>query len=293
MPPLGPIRFLTIHCAATPEGRDVAAETISSWDTAKFGQVSYHYVIELDGSVHATLPDTLKGAHVGGRNTGNLGVCYVGGVDKAGRPKDTRTPAQTMALRALVAAYRARFPDLVVRGHRDWPGWPRPARASTWPRGWRRPRGARVMLEMLIPLLSRWKWGLALAGLLAFTGLGAAALHYRAALRIERAGRAADRASYVAAQAEATRLSAEAIHHQEAVYRMKAAQQDTAHEADLSAARAAGAAYADAHRLRGQALAVRPAQPLPPPRLTLPDFAKACPPLVSWYPTRTCKPAPK
>jgi hypothetical protein len=39
-----------------------------------------------------------------------------------------------MALRALVAAYRARFPDLVVRGHRDWPGWPRPARASTWPR---------------------------------------------------------------------------------------------------------------------------------------------------------------
>jgi hypothetical protein len=31
------------------------------------------------------------------------------------------------------------------------------------------------MLEMLIPLLSRWKWGLALAGLLAFTGLGAAA----------------------------------------------------------------------------------------------------------------------
>ena len=31
------------------------------------------------------------------------------------------------------------------------------------------------MPEMLIPLLSRWKWGLALAGLLAFTGLGVAA----------------------------------------------------------------------------------------------------------------------
>jgi hypothetical protein len=126
------------------------------------------------------------------------------------------------------------------------------------------------MLEMLIPLLSRWKWGLALAGLLAFTGLGAAALHYRAALRIERAGRAADRASYVAAQAEATRLSAEAIHHQEAVYRMKAAQQDTAHEADLSAARAAGAAYADAHRLRGQALGGAPG---PAPAAPAPDPA--------------------
>jgi hypothetical protein len=270
----------------------VAAETISSWDTAKFGQVSYHYVIELDGSVHATLPDTLKGAHVGGRNTGNLGVCYVGGVDKAGRPKDTRTPAQTMALRALVAAYRARFPDLVVRGHRDWPGWPRPARASTWPHGWRRPRGARVMLEMLIPLLSRWKWGLALAGLLAFTGLGAAALHYRGALRAERAGRAADRASYVAAQAEATRLSAEAIHHQEAVYRMKAAQQDTAHEADLLPLALLALPMPMLTACTGKPW--RCARPSPAaPRLTLPDFARVCPPLVSWYPTRTCKPAPK
>jgi hypothetical protein len=59
--PLGQIRYLTIHCAATPEGRDVKAETISDWDRRKFGQVSYHYVIELDGSVHETLSDTLKG----------------------------------------------------------------------------------------------------------------------------------------------------------------------------------------------------------------------------------------
>jgi len=120
--PLGQIRYLTIHCAATPEGRDVKAETISDWDRRKFGQVSYHYVIELDGSVHETLPDTLKGAHVGGANTGNVGVCYVGGVDKAGKPKDTRTPAQTDALRELVETYRARIPGLIVRGHRDWPG---------------------------------------------------------------------------------------------------------------------------------------------------------------------------
>ena len=119
--PLGQIRYLTIHCAATPEGRDVKAETISDWDRRKFGQVSYHYVIELDGSVHETLPDTLKGAHVGGANTGNVGVCYVGGVDKAGKPKDTRTPAQTAALRKLVETYRARIPGLIVRGHRDWP----------------------------------------------------------------------------------------------------------------------------------------------------------------------------
>jgi len=119
---LGPIRFLTIHCAATPEGRKVTSDQICAWDQAKFGQTSYHYVIELDGSVHHTLPDTAKGAHVAGRNSGNVGVCYVGGVDTTGHPKDTRTDAQKVALRKLVADYRARYPGLKVLGHRDWPG---------------------------------------------------------------------------------------------------------------------------------------------------------------------------
>lgn len=121
--PLGTIHWLTIHCAATPEGRNVAAETISQWDIAKFGQVSYHYVVELDGSIHTTLPDTLKGAHVGGKNTGNVGVCYVGGVAADGKtPKDTRTPAQRAALLKIVREYQAKVPGLIVRGHRDWPG---------------------------------------------------------------------------------------------------------------------------------------------------------------------------
>jgi len=121
MAALGAIKYLTIHCAATPEGRDVKASTISEWDRAKFGQVSYHHVVELDGTDVKTLPDTVKGAHVGGANTGNIGVCYVGGVDKNMRPKDTRTLEQKATLRRIVADYRKRFPDIVVRGHRDWP----------------------------------------------------------------------------------------------------------------------------------------------------------------------------
>lgn len=116
-----PIRFLTIHCAATPEGRDVLAETINDWDRAKFGQVSYHHVITLDGVDHRTLPDDRKGAHVGGHNTGNIGVCYVGGVDANGNPKDTRTDAQKATLKRLVAGYQHDDPGIVVRGHRDWP----------------------------------------------------------------------------------------------------------------------------------------------------------------------------
>lgn len=116
-----PILFLTIHCAATPEGRDVKAASISQWDVAKFGQVSYHHVVELDGTAVRTLADDRRGAHVGGANTGNVGICYVGGVDANGKPKDTRTPAQRATLKRLVAEYRARYPGIVVRGHRDWP----------------------------------------------------------------------------------------------------------------------------------------------------------------------------
>ena len=116
-----PIRFLTIHCAATPEGRDVKADTISAWDKAKFGQTSYHHVVELDGTAVRTLADTVRGAHIGGANTGNIGICYVGGVDKKGNPKDTRTDAQKATLRRLVAEYQAKYPGIVVRGHRDWP----------------------------------------------------------------------------------------------------------------------------------------------------------------------------
>lgn len=120
--PLGTVRFLTVHCAATPEGRDVKAPTISEWDIDRFGQISYHWVIELDGTRVRTLPDAVKGAHVGKANTGNIGICYVGGVDKAGKPKDTRTSAQKASLRTLIRTYRERHPGIVVRGHRDWPG---------------------------------------------------------------------------------------------------------------------------------------------------------------------------
>jgi len=122
MPALGPVKYLTIHCAATPEGRHVSADTISKWDQAKFGQTSYHWVIELDGKAVRTLRDDQKGAHVGGANSGNIGICYVGGCDKAMNPKDTRTAAQNEALRTLVRTYRDRYPNLIVMGHRNWPG---------------------------------------------------------------------------------------------------------------------------------------------------------------------------
>lgn len=119
------IDYLTIHCAATPEGRANTADEVKAWDIARFGQPSYHHVITLDGKAVRHLRDNQKGAHTAKQNTGNIGICYVGGTESlnaGGKPKDTRTMAQKAALRALVVAYRAKYPKIIVRGHRDWPG---------------------------------------------------------------------------------------------------------------------------------------------------------------------------
>lgn len=115
-------KYLTIHCTATPEGRDVKADTVKQWDVDKFGQASYHIVVELDGKYVRHLRDTDRGAHVANHNTGNIGIAYVGGVDKDMKPKDTRTIAQKQTLRTLVRTFQSKYPGISVKGHRDWPG---------------------------------------------------------------------------------------------------------------------------------------------------------------------------
>lgn len=126
--PLGPIKYLTIHCAATPEGRDNTAAEVTAMDVARADlghQIAYHWVIELSGKAVRTLKDTQKGTHVGKANTGNIGISYVGGTEtlnKGGKPKDTRTPAQRATLARLVHEYQHNYPGIIVRGHRDWPG---------------------------------------------------------------------------------------------------------------------------------------------------------------------------
>jgi N-acetyl-anhydromuramyl-L-alanine amidase AmpD len=121
MAKLGLVKYLTIHCAATPEGRHVTHQQITEWDKAKFGQTSYHWVVELDGAMHRTLRYDQKGAHVGDHNTGNIGICYIGGMDaKMKKAKDTRTDAQKKSLLTLIRTYKERYPGIIIRGHRDW-----------------------------------------------------------------------------------------------------------------------------------------------------------------------------
>ncbi len=110
------------HCAATREGDDIKMETIRRWHVEDRGwsDIGYHFVIELDGTVRTGRPLERIGAHVRGQNRDSIGICYVGGVDRDGRPKDTRTPEQKRALYALTADLKRRFPAASVHGHNEF-----------------------------------------------------------------------------------------------------------------------------------------------------------------------------
>lgn len=112
---------IILHCSATKEGRHFTVDDINAWHIARgFAKIGYHYVIYLDGSVHEGRSESLIGAHCLGQNATSVGVCYIGGLDTDGKPKDTRTDAQKKALVELVEKLKSRFPEAKVYGHNEF-----------------------------------------------------------------------------------------------------------------------------------------------------------------------------
>ena len=115
------ISMIIVHCSATPEGKDVSVESIRSAHKAQgWSDIGYHYVITLSGDVKQGRNVDLIGAHCQGKNTNSIGVCYVGGVDKDGKPKDTRTERQRIQLKQLLIHLRVLYPGARIYGHRDF-----------------------------------------------------------------------------------------------------------------------------------------------------------------------------
>lgn len=115
------INLIIVHCSATPEGRNVSVADIDRWHRERgFDGIGYHYVVYIDGSVHEGRPIDKVGAHCKGHNIHSIGICYIGGVDLNGKPKDTRTLAQKDALVNHLMRLKRRFPKAVIRGHRDF-----------------------------------------------------------------------------------------------------------------------------------------------------------------------------
>lgn len=116
------IDYIIIHCSATKAGRDFHAKDIDKWHRERgFDEIGYHKVIDLDGTVESGRPISKPGAHCKGYNSHSIGICYIGGLDKDGKPADTRTEDQKIALKATIEYFKSRFPNAKVVGHRDMP----------------------------------------------------------------------------------------------------------------------------------------------------------------------------
>ncbi len=128
------LKYLVIHCTATPEGRDVTPDDIRHWHTSPVNaggrgwkQVGYTDLIRLDGTVER-LVNNNEDANVDpweitngaqGYNSISRHIVYAGGCDKCNKPKDTRTAAQERALVAYVKDFHRRFPNVRIIGHNE------------------------------------------------------------------------------------------------------------------------------------------------------------------------------
>lgn len=128
------LKYLVIHCTATPEGREVTSCEIRHWHTDPvekggrgWSQVGYTDMIHLNGIVENLVPNNddnnvdpweiTNGAK--GYNSMSRHVVYVGGLSKDGSPKDTRTDMQKKAMEGYVKRFHAKHPLVRIVGHHE------------------------------------------------------------------------------------------------------------------------------------------------------------------------------
>lgn len=119
------LTHITIHCSATRPHQNIGRKEIRRMHINKgYRDIGYHYIIRRDGSVQAGRPVTQQGAHVKGHNTGNIGICLIGGLDANGKPVNNYTEEQFYSLECLVEELCSvnNIDYEFVCGHRDWYG---------------------------------------------------------------------------------------------------------------------------------------------------------------------------
>ena len=111
------------HYSATYPDQDIGRAEIDHWHRRRgFNGIGYHYVIRRDGTVERGRSESQVGAHVAGHNADSIGICLVGGLERATGPNvgiDNRTTAQIRAQVELTRELLARYPGAEVIGHRD------------------------------------------------------------------------------------------------------------------------------------------------------------------------------
>jgi N-acetyl-anhydromuramyl-L-alanine amidase AmpD len=112
--------YLVVHVSATKRSQKIGrAELVAMHKARGFADIGYNRVINLDGSVEIGRGDKSVGAHVEGFNSIAWGIVIVGGLGENGKPANTMTPAQEVALEKELRAASGIWPKAKICGHRD------------------------------------------------------------------------------------------------------------------------------------------------------------------------------
>jgi hypothetical protein len=114
------IKYIVIHCTATPQSATVASIQRYWREVLKWKAPGYHQCVTPDGSVALLAKDELICNGVAGFNKHSLHVSYIGGVDGNGKALDNRTDAQNAGLFNVVREWAAKYPTAKIMGHRDF-----------------------------------------------------------------------------------------------------------------------------------------------------------------------------
>ena len=115
------INYIAIHCTATQPETSIASIQNYWKNNLGWKNPGYHYIIDRFGNVVNLLPIELVSNGVQGYNSQTINISYVGGIDKSGKPKDTRTEAQKQSILKILKELRVKFPKAKIQGHRDFP----------------------------------------------------------------------------------------------------------------------------------------------------------------------------
>ena len=111
------INLIVVHCSATREDKSFTEHDLDVCHRRRgFNGVGYHFYIRKNGDIKSTRPLERIGAHSRGFNRESIGICYEGGLDSKGRPKDTRTEWQTAERHAHLLAETlatGSYPDFI------------------------------------------------------------------------------------------------------------------------------------------------------------------------------------
>ena len=75
MKPLKKVKYIIVHCSATPEGKDYTAADIDRWHRQQGWEcIGYHYVVRLDGMLEPGRSIKYQGAHCKPLNSVSIGI---------------------------------------------------------------------------------------------------------------------------------------------------------------------------------------------------------------------------